>query len=264
MFTRLALIATARADKAARRLGLVADSAGLWFRALRLQRHWAEHEKNCHKLICEAAGSLTRRRSALVLGSGLLRDVPLPFLAGSFERVVLVDAVHLWPARRQASRYGNVRMITSDVSGRLAALAFNTLPQPALQEFLGGDAIDFTVSANIMSQLPIAAEEWLEKRGKTAADIASLSHTIIAEHLAALMRLPGKVCLISDIEMEERDRSGSMLARHDLIAGHRLPSPDKSWDWPVAPFGIAEPDRAYIHRVAGFGDFKQASGMAGA
>lgn len=258
MLTRLALIATAHADPAARRLGLVADSAGLWFRSRRLRHHWANHEMHCHQAIARAIDGLTQRRAVLVLGSGQLRDVPLALLAHSFDRVLLVDAVHLWPARRQAARFANARCVTSDVTGRLAQFAFGFAPQPPLASFIADDSIDLTISANILSQLPIAAEEWLERHGRPPADIAAMAHQLVCEHLAALIRLPGRVCLLSDIEMQEHNRFGAILARHDLLAGHALPAPDEAWLWPVAPFGMAQKERAYVHRSVAISDFKAA------
>ncbi|OQW54287.1 hypothetical protein [Candidatus Raskinella chloraquaticus] len=258
MLTRLALIATAHADPAARRLGLAADSAGLWFRSRRLRRHWADHENHCHQAITRAIAGLTPRRTVLVLGSGQLRDIPLALLAHTFDSVLLVDAVHLWPARRQAGRFANVRCVTSDVTGRLAQFAFGFAPNPPLATVKADDSIDLTISANILSQLPIAAEEWLERHGRPPADIAAMAHQLVGEHLAALTRLPGRVCLLSDIEMQERDRSGTILARHDLLAGHTLPAPDDAWLWPVAPFGMAQKERAYLHHSVAISDFKAA------
>lgn len=258
MLTRLALLATAHADPAARRLGLAADSAGLWFRAHRQHHHWAEHERQCHQTIARAVDGLAQRRTALVLGSGQLRDIPLAHLAHSFERVLLADAVHLWPARRQAARFAHVRCVTIDISGRLGQFAYATSPRPPLEAFITDDTIDLAISANILSQLPVAAEEWLEKQGMPAAEISAMAHTLIGEHLAALARLPCRVCLLSDTEMQERDRSGAVLARHDLLAGHTLPTPDHEWEWPVAPLGVAEKGRAYVHRAAGYSDLAAA------
>ena len=258
MLTRLALIATAHADPAARRLGLAADSAGLWFRSRRLRRHWADHEHHCHRAIARALAGLTPRRTVLVLGSGQLRDIPLALLANAFDRVLLVDAVHLWPARRQAARFAHVQCITGDITGRLAQFAFGVAPQPPLSAFIDDDSIDLTISANLLSQLPIAAEEWLERHGRPPADIAAIAHQLVGEHLAALSRLPGRICLLTDVEMQEHDRTGAILARHDLLAGHTLPAPDEEWLWPVAPFGIAGTGRAHIHRSVAFSSFKAA------
>jgi hypothetical protein len=49
--------------------------------------------------------------------------------------------------------------------------------------------------------------------------------------------------------MVERDREGAIHERLDLTYGVPLPPEDESWLWPVAPFGEAERDREYVHRV---------------
>lgn len=256
MLTRLALIATAEAHPAARKLGLVADSAGLWFRARKLRSHWAEHERNCHAVIERAINTLADQRTVLVLGSGLLRDVPLARLAAAFETVLLVDAVHLWTSRRQAARFSNVRCLTLDVTGRLADFASISPSIHALQPLLTRSDMDLVISANLLSQLALGIEEVMERRNAPSADIAAMSHSVVGDHLAVLGQCPGRVCLLSDIKMEERGREGAILAHHDLLAGHILPPADATWEWPVAPFGVAESDRAYVHIAVGLSDFK--------
>ncbi len=42
---------------------------------------------------------LRQKRTAVVLGSGLLRDVPIEELSENFDTVVLVDLVHLASVR---------------------------------------------------------------------------------------------------------------------------------------------------------------------
>lgn len=257
MFTRLALTLSAAADPAARRLGLVADSVNLWLRARRLRQHWQGHEQNCHRVIENAIEQLAQRRTCLVLGSGLQRDVPLPLLAARFEKVVLLDCVHLWPARRRAAGFPNVELITLDVSGKLAEFASNTRVHAMPSDILTALAPDLTISANLLSQLPIAAEEWLDRKGASPAIIAATERQMIADHLALLSALPGRICLITDIERREIDRHGEIRARTDLLAGLDLPPPDQAWDWTLAPPGFAAPDVAHIHRVHGYGDWRQ-------
>jgi hypothetical protein len=42
---------------------------------------------------------LRQKRTAVVLGSGLLRDVPIRELAAAFDTVVLIDLVHVASVR---------------------------------------------------------------------------------------------------------------------------------------------------------------------
>ena len=68
-------------------------------------------------MILDAAARCEQRRSAFVVGSGLLFDIPLEALSRQFEIVVLVDIVHAWSVRRQAARLSNVRLLPLDVTG---------------------------------------------------------------------------------------------------------------------------------------------------
>lgn len=262
MLAELALALTARADPAARRLGLVGDAVRLWSRAQRLRRDWAAHEARCRALVEQAMAGLASRRNALVLGSGLGRDVPVATLAVAFDTVILADAVHLAPIRLAHRRRPNVSFVTLDISGSLRWVLGEAAERAdPLAAFRADAAIDLTISANLLSQLAIGPEEWLERHTARAATLPAdtLPH-LVRSHLDDLLRLPGRVVLLTDTEMREEDRAGRVLARHDLLNGIALPAPDETWDWPVAPLGEAEPDRAYVHRVAGYADLKAAFG----
>lgn len=105
-----------------RRVGCVSDSVRLASRSRRCRAAWAPHLAATREAILASAATAGRRRTAIVLGSGLLDDVPLAELAAGFERVVLVDAVHPWSARRSARRFSNVERLTADLSGSFAFL----------------------------------------------------------------------------------------------------------------------------------------------
>lgn len=70
-------------------------SVNLWARANRCAKAWAEHENNSRQFVLQSAKKLKQRRTAVVLGSGLLRDVPHDALVAMFDTVVMVDLVHL-------------------------------------------------------------------------------------------------------------------------------------------------------------------------
>ncbi|HEX5932913.1 MAG TPA: hypothetical protein VFY63_01970, partial [Pseudorhizobium sp.] len=67
----------------------IGSSVSLWSRAGRCAREWAEHERNCHAFVHDTIGAMKQRRTAVVLGSGLLRDVPVTDLARAFDTLVL-------------------------------------------------------------------------------------------------------------------------------------------------------------------------------
>ena len=201
------------------------SSVRLWARARRCARDWAEHEARCWAFLRERRPA--RGRVAVVLGSGLLRDVPVAELARGFDDVRLYDLQHLASVRLWAMAKGlrNIRFIERDLSGGL--------------DFLHGDeAIDLVISANLLSQLGVAAE-------RMATDPAR----VIAAHLDGLAKAPGCRLLLTDVGFEVIVKDGSIAEQHDLMHGVALPKAAASWPWTVAPYGELDPAYKAVHRV---------------
>lgn len=231
------------APLAHRRRGYVRDSVLLWSRSRRCRAAWAEHLERSRAAVMAACAGLERRRTTVVLGSGLLQDVPLAHLAERFAAVHLVDAVHLWPARRAARAFPHVRLVTADLTG----LSGGGDPLSAL---CGGGEVDFVVSANVLSQLPILP---LDRPGPQPPD---LGRRIVRSHLDGLARLDARVCLLTDVAQVEEDRAGRITDRLDLLHGVRLGRPDRCWTWELAPFGEVARDRRQRHTVQAFLDWR--------
>ncbi|MCE1235506.1 MAG: hypothetical protein LWW93_04025 [Hyphomicrobiales bacterium] len=245
----------------ARRTGHLTAAVSLWSRAFRCRADWAEHEAHCHAIVARAIESCERRRTCLVLGSGLVRDVPLDRLASAFEKVLLVDVVHLWPARLKARRHANVALVDRDVTGTTDLLLGRAtgLADP-LARWISDPTIDLTISANCLSQLALLPVERLERQpGSIRRRFPDLGRRIVEGHLAALSRFPGRVCLLTDSEGRDVDAAGVVLDRRDLLSGVPLPAADEDWDWRLAPIGEWADDHAIVHRAHGFVDFHAAA-----
>ncbi|MEA1833204.1 hypothetical protein U8607_14055 [Methylobacterium durans] len=257
MLTEWALYLTAPAPIAFRRLGYVRESVSLYSRSRRCRSAWRPHLDATRAVIREALAGLAQRRTAIVLGSGLLDDIPLAALAGAFEHVRLVDAVHLWPARMVASRYRNVERVSLDIGGTARMLLEGTSePEDTLTAICARADVDLVISANLLSQLPILPLDWYDSRGRP--EPPALARSIVAAHVDALTRTRARVCLITDVVERELDRNGRELDRLDLLHGHELPPADRVWDWDLAPFGEAEPGRRLVHRVQAYPDWHRA------
>jgi hypothetical protein len=243
MLIELLHLATTPVPMALRRRGYLRESVLLLSRARRCRKAWADHLERSRAAVVASCAGLEQRRVAVVLGSGLLQDVPLAHLAHHFEAVHLVDAVHLWPARRQARAFPNVQLITAD----LTVGAEGVDPLAAL---CGSADVDFVVSANVLSQLPILP---LDRPGLLPPD---LGRRIVSAHLAGLGALAARVCLLTDVEQVEEDRAGRITDRLDLLHGIRLGEPDRAWTWELAPFGEAGRDLRQRHLVQAFLDFR--------
>ncbi len=202
----------------ARRAGLLHQSIALEARYRRCRSAWDAHYARCRAVIEQAAQRVTPGGTVVVLGSGLLLDVPLDRLHERFEHILLVDAVHPLSARRRLRAYPRARMVSHDLSGCLT----HALPPFAFPE----DA-RLVVSLNLLSQLSLPFAED-EARARQA----------IAWHLRLLDTAPA-CCLISDTlwRIEYLPDGGE----DRLDPWHGLPVPAwprlDAWTWEVAPPG---------------------------
>lgn len=229
---------TAKAHRA-----VLGASVSLWSRARRCAGAWAEHEAHCHAQVRAAVAELKQRRTVVVLGSGLLRDVPVIELARRFDTVVLVDLVHLASVRLWLRLKGlrNVRLVERDLSGLDAALAGET---PAPLAFLRQvPYLDLVISANLLSQIGVGAER---RAGQADRDIPA---RLIAAHLDGLADLPCSACLLTDISFRAVDRNGKLHQEGDLLREVPVPAQLARWEWPVIPAGEESRDYQVIHTV---------------
>jgi hypothetical protein len=134
----------------ARRLGLLTESIAISARHRRCRKAWAPHLAATQQAILEAIERTPRRRTALVMGSGALLDVPLAELADAFEHVLLVDLVHPWPARLKTRHLPQVTHVTDDVTGALEAVGRGELVGPRPFARLADPEVDLAVSLNLL------------------------------------------------------------------------------------------------------------------
>ncbi|MQB08461.1 hypothetical protein DXT96_01035 [Agrobacterium sp. ICMP 6402] len=223
-------------------------SVNLWARANRCAKAWAEHEDNSRQFVLQSARKLKQRRTAVVLGSGLLRDVPHDALVAMFDTVVLVDLVHLASvqAKLRLNSKKNVRVANRDLSGFDEIIAGKD-PEPL--DFLRRvPYLDFVVSANLLSQIGTGARHRLE-REKIANAPDDLLPKLIQTHLDALAGLPCKVCLVTDTSFDIIGKNGSLHQHEDLLHGVNIPAPPAAWEWPLAPLGEESRDYRIVHHV---------------
>ena len=223
----------------------IRSSVNLWARANRCRDDWADHERRTRAAILAAAQLCRQRRTVVVLGSGLVRDVPVAELSRLFDTVVLIDLVHLASVRSWLKLKGlkNVRLIERDLSGLDALLAGQALePLSFLRQV---PYLDLVVSANLLSQIGIGVARRLG--GQPAED--DRMRQVIAAHVEGLAQLPAKTCLVTDVSYAVIDRNGLKHETQDLMHGVDLGTSSTDWDWPVIPFGEESQDYQILHHV---------------
>ncbi|MFJ5370638.1 hypothetical protein ACIPIA_15600, partial [Bosea sp. CER48] len=201
---------------------------------------------------------LPRRRIAVILGSGLLRDIPLGLLAANFDRVLLVDAVHLPQVRLRMRLRQNVVMLTRDLTGAAGWLAGKDQGRAdPLADLVADPTVDLVVSANLLSRLARPIEDWLADH---PADGAGLPSNLPARYVAlASRRSPPLQGPRDPAERCRDDRARPFLRRHRQPRSHArrsIAEARRRLGLARRPFGEAERDRESIHRVRAWREFR--------
>ena len=253
---------TTDCPRPARRLGYLKEAVAIRARYRRLGPAWDDHLERSRAVITEAVERCPRRRTALVIGSGLLLDIPLAALAAGFERVLLADLVHLRAARRAAVQHTNVELVTADVTGfvddfeRRVAEGWRGDPVPVPGAFLDTPEIDLVVSANVLAQLGIFPAAALQRHAGLDGDaLDAFCGNVIRRHLDHLSRFDAPVCLITERRREAFDRKGGRLSDQDALFGVELPDGGAEWSWTLAPPGEVNRDYGIRNRVVGYSEF---------
>jgi hypothetical protein len=255
---------TTRTPRPVRAMGYWKEVRGIRARYDRVASHWATHVANTKATILDGVGHCRQFRKAVILGGGLLHDVPLEELAATFHEVILVDLVHPRSSRRATAHLTNVTRVAADISGtidRVYAISddpSHPLPETVPTLFLDDPEIDYTASVNLLSQLPCMPMTYLHRRGGHATElIREYARGLIRSHITYLKSLPGIVTLVTDFERLKRTPMNSTVETRDLFFGERLPMWGQEWDWRLAPCPEADPRHHYDRRVVGIPMFSK-------
>ncbi|HAK59429.1 MAG TPA: hypothetical protein DCO77_03460 [Nitrospiraceae bacterium] len=232
-----------------RRMGYLDEAIAMRRRFRRNRASWKPHLDNSCRFVLSAAEQCRNKCKAVILGSGLLLDVPLAELAVMFQEVVLMDVVCLLEVRRRINRHDNIRFVEHDVTNVAQSLYQNgrdrlpELPEPAPATTEIDENTGLVVSLNILSQLWVVPRTYAVRhfRGFTNDQVEEWCRRIVESHYAALRSLRCDVCLVADHEFVKRDGEGQVASRASSIYDILLPEPDASWTWNILPIGKDSP-----------------------
>ncbi len=252
---------TTYAPERVRKYGYLRRLIALEFREARCRDVWMTHEETAKALIVKAADLVPQQRTAVIVGSGLLLEVPIQELCDRFERVYLVDIFHMPAIRERAKKYFNVKLLTGDVTGIFHMMKENHFPgplRPAPAPRIPHMAeADLLVSCNCLTQLAGPFNDMFrETRGYADKDCDMLSAQVMEEHVQAIATKATSVSvLITDVERFAM-QGEKVVARTDLLKGVKLPQSSKimnneEWDWLIAPAPEEHPAQDMVHVVNG-------------
>ena len=247
-----------------RYMGYAREMIAIEARHKRCHVAWAPHLEHCKKVIGDAAQDIPHGK-AVVLGSGLLLDIPLQGLSETFSDGVLVDIFHMPAARKRIRDMANVCRETADITGLADATWTHVrearagpLPPPRADAGVFADA-DLVVSANVLTQLPLFPMEWVEEKGQGYGedDIKAFARRIVDHHLELLAALPGRVCLLTESQRVICD-GDQVLQEIDPLFGATIPASGLKWTWDIAPRPEITRRIDLRFRMTGIADLKAA------
>lgn len=206
----------------------------------------------------------------VVLGSGLLLDVPLPELCARFERLVLVDMVHLPRIRRLVRRFPQVALLEADVTGVVRRLydlsrqkSTSSLAQmeacfgarPELSCFPDLEGADWVASVNLFSQLPLLPLAWAERLCSQVDESHLLrwQDALLSHHLCCIAALAPRRCLLADLRQEVRNPDGTIVEVMDYgPCLEPMGKPLMQWSWQLVPPEESSKNNEVVHLVQGW------------
>lgn len=238
---------TTIAPERVRNFGYLSRLIALEFRAKRCHDAWAEHLRRCRAMIVKTADLVAKKDICVVVGSGLLLEVPLEALAMRFGRVYLVDIFHMPAVRRAAAAYPNVTFLTGDVTGFFASMRDGSPPSPTMDpppaRIPHLQEADLAISCNCLTQLAGPFIKHFEKTGNfTDLDADRLSYQVMERHVKAIANdTKGIGLLITDIERLVI-AGDTVMEKEDLLKSLKLPDTphqlhNEQWEWRIAPLG---------------------------
>ena len=245
-----------RCPRHVRVMGYVDEIVAIGKRFRLVRDDWTPHLERSKDVVRRAIAQSEPRRTALILGSGRLLDVPLPELASAFERVVLVDMVHLGEARRACRPFANVELAALDVTGISEAVFHlgptgGPLPESRPALFLDDPHIDLVASMNLLSQLPYTPCKYLRRWNRySTGELEKFARHLIEAHLAYLGRFTCTVCLIADKEYLTFEAGDRLVETRSALHGIELTWPGEEWLWNLAP-RAKHGTTSLVHRVRG-------------
>lgn len=245
MLTELLTYITTKCPRYVRRMGYLYEALGLKCRYKRHSVCWHSHIEKTRQFVLSAVNKGQNRDKVVILGSGLLLDVPLEELSSIFREVVLIDIACLPEVFSRIKKYNNVRFLRFDLTIIAETLYQNVLHgrqelpyvRPVIPEI--DKETGLVISLNILSQLSIVPRKYvLEKFPRIEKEhVETWCRQIVEAHYAFLISLPCNVCLITDYQYTKRDRDGRIIAQGSTLYGISLPEPNDSWTWNIAPLG---------------------------
>ena len=226
---------TWKATPEAKSCGYLSQLIALNARRNRLKDLWKDHEKYCKQVIHEEILQTKNKHSVVVLGSGLLHEVPIISLINAFKEVYLVDVVH-GPKTFKMGKQVNI--LSRDITGFWDIIKNHDKSKwmPLLEKVAAPwPQADLVISANMLSQIPISFVDRFNAEGFNNDEQLSFCTLLLKNHIRHLQQNSGRSLLICDNGREFSDSSDKFIRKEPSLSGLNLGKPFFGWSWNLAP-----------------------------
>jgi hypothetical protein len=238
----------------AKKFGHLSESISLIEREKRCSKAWLPHRTQCKQFILNQTLELKDFENVLILGSGPLHEIPIEELSKKFKKVILVDIVHLKSTKKSIAHLSNIEFVEHDITECEAELLSGNFTSIEPKTFLE-TKFSLILSVNIMSQLPIHIENYIENNLRSHFNKNTLAlylENLSLYHLEYLKKFNSPALIITDVETIYYDTSGNVF-QTDINYSHlSLPKKSDEWIWNVAPIPEFRKDVGIRMKVAAF------------
>lgn len=266
-----------------KKMGYLHELIAIKYKAKRLESQWAAHLTRSKQTLLGVASLVPKRENVVVLGSGLLLDVPLDEFSLLFNQVILIDIYHNQEILKKISRYPNIVALSYDLTGTSESLwlqyndgkHLKKLPKPIDDYNFSGEQPfqpSLIVSLNLLSQLSYVPWLFLRKFKRSSCTQQALikwKESFFEAHITALSRFDCHKCLITDHESICRDKQGKIISRCSTFFNHSNTYEQKedvflqilkkkswrlfdTWEWEINPMGERSKEITELLKVGVF------------
>ena len=244
-----------------RRMGYFDDQSGIIRRFQREREHWDTHLKNTRQFAIEAMQGKSQK-SAAVLGSGWLLDVPVEEMNRYFEKLYLYDLRHPKAVKKQVKYLENVVLRICDISAfarpvyQYVKSYRNQGERPPVSDIqpqttLDLSGFDFVFSCNILNQLDILLIDYLTQYFELNHEETILFRSNVQQHHINILPR-NHSCMVTDYEEITYTPDGREISRKSSVYHPIVHCPNlKRWTWEFDTQMTYNKDRMTFFNVLG-------------
>jgi hypothetical protein len=222
----------------AKSFGHLSESISLLSREERCKKAWFPHRTKCKEFITSHLQSAIHFRSVLVLGSGPLHEIPIEELSRKFNKVVLVDIVHLKSTKNSVKHLHNIEFVEHEISEIEHILKKDKKLIEKIPDSFKDTDWGLVLSVNVMSQLPLHLKTYIKKKltgNFLESQVKKYLEAVTENHLNYLTSFSCPIFLITDVETVYTDGKDVLLQKDINFAHLTMPKYVDEWTWNLAP-----------------------------